>query len=117
MDHGNHQVVLDQYEKNLRELVGRLKGTGARLIWASTTPVPDAQVNPPRKNSDVIAYNAAAKRIVEENDIPLNDLYAFALPRLSDIQLPANVHYTDGGYQALAERVVASIQAVLGSPR
>jgi len=110
MEHGNHQVVIDQYEKNLRELVARLKRTGARLIWASTTPVPDAQVNPPRKNGDVIAYNTVAKRIMEENGIPINDLYSFAFSRLSEIQLPANVHYTDSGYEALAERVAASIR-------
>jgi hypothetical protein len=117
MEHGNHQVIIDQYEKNLRELVARLKRTGARLIWASTTPVPDAEVTPPRKNSDVIAYNLVASRIMEENGIPTDELYAFAFSRLSEIQLPANVHYTEGGYQALAQRVVASIQVVLGSSR
>jgi acyl-CoA thioesterase-1 len=117
MEHGNHQVIIDQYEKNLRELVARLKRTGARLIWASTTPVPDAEVTPPRKNDDVIAYNLVARRIMEENGIPINELYVFAFSRLSEIQLPANVHYTEGGYQALAQRVVASIQVALGSSR
>ena len=29
----------EQYEKNLRELVKRLKATGAKLVWASTTPI------------------------------------------------------------------------------
>jgi hypothetical protein len=117
MEHGNHQVIIDQYEKNLRELVAQLKRTGARLIWASTTPVPDAEVTPPRKNDDVIAYNLVARRIMEENGIPINELYVFAFSRLSEIQLPANVHYTEGGYQALAQRVVASIQVALGSSR
>jgi len=28
----------EQYEKNLRELVTKLRATGATLIWASTTP-------------------------------------------------------------------------------
>src|SRR5262249_9056899 len=35
---GKHQVPLDEYEKNLRTLVKRLKATKAKLIWASTTP-------------------------------------------------------------------------------
>ncbi len=113
MEHGNHQVGLEQYDKNLRELVAKLKTTGAKLIWASTTPVPDADVTPPRKNSDVLAYNAVAKRIMADNAISVNDLYGFAFPRLSQIQLPANVHYTADGYEALAERVAASIQSAL----
>ena len=46
-------MPLDEYEKNLRELVKQLKATEAKLIWASTTPVPEGKVNPPRKNSDV----------------------------------------------------------------
>jgi lysophospholipase L1-like esterase len=117
MEDGKHQVALDRYEENLRNLVGRLKRTGAALIWASTTPVPDAAVTPPRKNSDVIAYNAVAQRIMEENGIPIDDLYAVAFPRLGEVQQPANVHYTDAGYEVLAERVAASIRAALASSR
>ena len=117
MEDGKHQVAIDKYEEHLRHLVGRLKRTGAALIWASTTPVPDAEVTPPRKNSDVIAYNAVAKRIMEENGIPINDLYAVAFPRLGEIQRPANVHYSDPGYEMLAERVAASIRVALDSYR
>jgi acyl-CoA thioesterase-1 len=113
MEHGSQQVAIDHYEKNLRELVARLKRTGAKLIWASTTPVPDADVSPRRKNADVLAYNAVAKRIMDENAIRVNDLYASVFPRLSALQLPANVHYTTVGYEALAERVAASIQIAL----
>ena len=117
MDDGKHQVAIDAYEKNLHELVGRLKRTGAVLIWASTTPVPDAEVTPPRKSSDVIAYNAVAKRVMDENRIRINDLYAVALPQLSTIQIPANVHYTDTGYDVLGERVAATIREMLDNRR
>jgi acyl-CoA thioesterase-1 len=117
MDDGKHQVAIDAYERNLRALVERLERTGAILIWASTTPVPDAEVTPPRKSSDVVVYNAAAKRVMDERRVRINDLYTFALPRLATIQLPANVHYTDPGYDVLAERVAASIREVLDSRR
>jgi len=113
MDTGKHQVPLDQYEKNLRELVKQLKATKAKLIWASTTPVPDAKVNPPRKDSDVIAYNAAARKVMEENGVAIDDLYGFALPRLKEIQRPANVHFTDEGSKALAKEVAARIEKAL----
>src|SRR5690242_19927704 len=39
---GSRQVPLEQYQQNLRELVSRLNRTGARLIFATTTPVPES---------------------------------------------------------------------------
>ncbi|MCX8037780.1 MAG: SGNH/GDSL hydrolase family protein [Candidatus Sumerlaeia bacterium] len=117
MEDGKHQVPLDQYEKNLRDLVGRLKKTGAKLIWASTTPVPEGKLNPPRSNADVIAYNAIAKKIMDENGVAIDDLYAFALPRLKEIQRPANVHFTAEGSKALAQQVAASILNALGKEK
>jgi acyl-CoA thioesterase-1 len=111
---GKHQVPLEAYEKNLHELVGRLKATGAKLIWATTTPVPEGKLNPPRQNADVIAYNAAARKIMEANGVAIDDLYAFAQPRLAKIQIPVNVHFTTAGSESLAEQVAASIRKALG---
>ena len=102
-----HQVPIDQYEKNLRSLVARLKKTNAKLIWASTTPVPEGPLNPPRKVEDVPAYNAVAKKIMDENAIPIDDLYALVLPQESQIQLPKNVHYND--YGPLAKQVAQAL--------
>ena len=110
---GKHQVPIEDYEKNLREILKTMKGTGAKLIFATTTPVPEGKLNPPRKNDDVIAYNKVATKIMEENGVAINDLYAFALPKLKDIQQPVNVHFTAKGSEALAERVAASIEAAL----
>jgi acyl-CoA thioesterase-1 len=110
---GSQMIPPPAYEQNLRELVERLKATGAKLIWASTTPVPAGNLEPPRKPADVSAYNAVAQRIMKENQIPTDDLYAFALPQLDKIQRPANVHYTGEGYKKLAEAVVTSIEKEL----
>ncbi len=114
MDDGKHQVPVEEYEKNLAELVARLKATGARLIWCSTTPVPAGKLNPPRRSEDVPRYNQAAARIMRENGIVIDDLYAFALPRLDQIQRPENVHFTDAGSEQLAEVVAAAILEALG---
>ncbi len=102
------QVPLPDYEKNLTKLVERLKQTGAKLVWCATTPVPEGS-SPPRNDADVVAYNAAAARIMKANNIPTNDLYAFALPRLKEIQRPANVHFSPEGSKVLAEQVARSI--------
>jgi hypothetical protein len=114
MDSGLRQVPLPDYEGNLRRIVGRLKRTGARLVFASTTPVPDTKVNPPRLSGDVVEYNAAAKRIMDQSGVVVDDLYAQVYPRLSELQLPANVHYTLEGYKVLGHQVAQSILRALG---
>ena len=114
---GKQQVPLDQYERNLEKLVARLKKTKAKLIWCTTTPVPPPGTrNPIRNNADVIAYNAVAKKLMQRNGIPIDDLYAFALPRLQTIQKPGDVHYTVKGCQALAGQVAAAISKALQKP-
>ena len=110
---GKQPVPIEQYEKNLTELVKQLKATGAKLIWRSTTPVPEGNLNPPRKSSDVIAYNKVAQKIMRDNHIAIHDLYSFALPRVAEIQIPVNVHFTPEGSKLLAHQVAASIEAAL----
>ncbi len=36
---GRHQIPLKDYRANLGKLIARLKATGAKLIWAATTPI------------------------------------------------------------------------------
>jgi acyl-CoA thioesterase-1 len=110
---GAHQVPVEDYEKNLRSLVARMKKTGAKLIWASTTPVPEGKLNPLRKPGDEVAFNAVAKKIMEENGVQINDLYTLANGRLKGIQRPANVHFTDAGSKVLAKQVAAHIESAL----
>jgi hypothetical protein len=110
---GKHLVSPENYEKNLRVIVKRLQQTGATLIWCTTTPVPHGTSNPLRSNDDVLAYNAVAKKVMEENRISIDNLYEFALRRLKKIQRPSNVHYTASGYQVLAGHVAESIRVAL----
>lgn len=110
---GKHQVPLDEYGKNLKELVSRLQKTDATLIWCNTTPVPEGALLPPRSNDDVIAYNQAAETIMKEAGIAIDDLYGFAKPKLEQIQRPANVHFTPEGSKVLAEQVARSIREAL----
>ena len=113
MDNGERQVSLPDYEENLRTIVKRLQRSGARLVWATTTPVPNAKTNPPRKNADVITYNAAAMKIMAERRIAIDDLYKLVYPRLGEVQLSANVHYTPEGYDVLGHQVAESILRAL----
>jgi hypothetical protein len=105
------QVPPDQYEKNLRDLVTRLKKTGATLVWGTTTPVPEGAAG--RVADDSIKYNEVAAKVMRENSIAIDDLHAFSLSRLKDTQRPANVHFSAEGSRVLAKQVAQSITAAL----
>jgi len=101
----------EQYRENLEKLVKRLKKTGAKLIWASTTPVPEGAGG--RTKGDEVRYNEIAAGVMKENGIPVDDLYSFAIARLDQIQLPQNVHFTEEGSEALGRKVADSIESTL----
>ena len=107
---GTVAVPLKEYEQNLEQLVKQLKQTGARLIWASTTKVPEGEAG--RKVGDDIKYNAVAAKIMKKHGVAINDLHALSAgfpPELST--RPGDVHYTKAGSARLAEQVVAIIRA------
>lgn len=111
---GKQQVSLQDYDKNLRQLLKRLQATKAKLIWASTTSVPVGSNN--RSEADAVAYNAVAKKIMEENRVPIDDLHAFveSHPKKTAMQLPANVHFRAEGSVLLGAEVVKHIRQALG---
>lgn len=108
------QATVEVYEKNLREIVAKLKATGAKLIFATTTPVPDGSMKVYRTDADAVKYNSAALKVMKEHGIAVNDLYAFAKPQLQQIQIqPANVHFTKEGSEVLAGEVVKAVRAAV----
>jgi hypothetical protein len=96
-----------QYETNLRRLVQILKRTNAKLIWNHTTPIPNYAAG--RIKGDEIVYNKIAKKIMINNEIAINDLHSYAQPVLRKIQLSNNVHFSQDGYEFLAEAIAKKI--------
>lgn len=107
------QATVEQYSKNMAELVKRLQATGAELIFATTTPVAPGTTNPLRQQEAPAKYNESALKIMTANKIDVNDLYGFVLPQLGENQKPKNVHFTSAGSQLLAEQVAKAISAEL----
>jgi acyl-CoA thioesterase-1 len=104
----------DVYEKNLRRLVTRLKATGAKLIWATTTPVPmGGNLAPNRRFDSVDKYNAIAAKVMTEFGVATNNLNAAIAPHVTRLGRPNDVHFNDQGSAFLAERVVRSVTAHL----
>ncbi len=111
---GKQWVPVEEYEANLRVLVHRLKQSGARLVWCSTTPVPEGANG--RVPGDEAKYNAAALRVMRAEGVAVNDLCAFVGSPENRAKLggkPRDVHYTDAGSKALAGEVVKAIEQAL----
>jgi lysophospholipase L1-like esterase len=108
-------VPYDEYKTNLQAIVKRLKQTGAKLVWASTTPMSKSYLaKGHRREQDLFAYNAAAAEIMNEAGIPINDLYAKAKPDAETL-LRDGVHFTKPGAQVLAKYVADSIEKELAA--
>lgn len=103
------------YEQRLDQIVQRLRATGARLIWASSTPLPAESSY--GSDAAIVARNGIAARVMQKHGIPINDLYAHIAPRLKDFQQANDVHFSGAGYEYFGAQVAAEISAVLPGPR
>jgi len=106
-DKGLQVSSIKQYQANLRKIVAALKNTGARMIFATTTPVPSGANG--RVQGDEIRYNAAALEVMRENGVETDDLWSVVNPSLTTLQQPHNVHFTTEGYRVLGVEVASRI--------
>ena len=116
---GRPNVSVEQYEKNLREIIPILRKTGAKLVFATTTPIPDSKAEKYVQGSEV-AYNEVALKIMQEEGIPIDDLWGLAKPQLTStnatgepFQTPRNVHFGKWSSAILGKQVAESIKKVI----
>jgi lysophospholipase L1-like esterase len=104
----------EEYVENLRRLVTQMKATGAKLIFATTTPVPNGGVlTPTRKFDSIPARNEIAVKLMQTSGVAVDDLYSVMLPVQEKVGRANDVHYQPEGYEVLAKAVAASIEAQL----
>jgi len=108
------RVSREQYVENLKQLIAGMKPTGAKLIFATTTPVPKGGVLTPTRRFDSIeARNELAVKLMEEQGVAVDDLYAVAKPVMTTVGRPNDVHFAPAGYELLAKAVAAAIEKEL----
>nr|WP_299381098.1 SGNH/GDSL hydrolase family protein [Allomuricauda sp.] len=103
------QADLKTYKKNLTAIVEKLKSTNAKLIFATTTSYPDRPGGPLRRADQPKKYNKVALQVMKKFDVQIDDLNALTLPRLAELQLPNNVHFTKKGSEVLGKHVAKSM--------
>lgn len=107
----------ESYAGSLDGIVRQLKPTGARLIFAMTTP---PCIGPERKVKIVITearakeFNDAALAVMKKHGVGINDLYSTIGNQRAKYQRNENdVHYTEEGRDVLAAQVAQAIGAAL----
>jgi lysophospholipase L1-like esterase len=110
-----HQVPPDQYRQNLRTIVHRIRDeTKATIIWALTTPIDKRKSVKLRSETDVTLYNRIAREVMEEAQVPMNDLYQFVMDGGRDQMISEDgIHFTPEGASALGKRVAEVIREAL----
>lgn len=108
----DRNTPISDYSSRLEQLIERMKKTGAKLIWASTTPIPDSP-DGKQAAASIVERNKAAAAVMEKHGITTDDLFAAITPKLSEMQPPNDVHFTAQGYDFLGQTVATAIEAAL----
>jgi len=129
---GPPEVSLETYSRNLRNITRlfRRRLPSAKLLFILTTPVPTTKkLSPPRNESAVIAYNSAAKKVMQEESVAVLDIWKWVEDACGGdpyTECPAgcaekpggeskncyqrinNVHFWPNGYIYIVKAIVAA---------
>lgn len=109
------QTPIDEYRNGLKRIVKRIRKVfpNAKIIFALTTFVIEERMSDQffRRNAEIEQYNAAAREVMAEEGIEIDDLYTAAKEMPEDWHAPDGTHFTEEGYQALAVAVVRALRA------
>lgn len=109
-------IGLEEYVKYMGLVIRELKKTGAKLIFATTTPVHDEKVHlpgpmpPAHRNEDIQRYNAAVLQAYQGEDCRINDLYAQFYPHRMSYLSDDLIHPNREGVAFLADLVAKAIR-------
>lgn len=113
---------VDEYVNFLRRIIRLIRENGAQVVFATTTPIweeGEAVDNTGTgatfkyHNDWVVKYNAAARKLMEEEGIVVNDLYSLCLEGPKYYKCEDMLHLTEEGYDRIAEQTAALIRKMI----
>jgi len=112
------QYSIEQYLANLEAILSRLRQAGAKVIWATTTPIKGERIDAHADEwtfvqAEIDEYNAAAKQFMEARDVPVNDLHAIIAPDTARYVGDDRLHLSAEGNALAAQAVIKAIEAAL----
>jgi hypothetical protein len=102
-----NDVPVDQYARNLREIVHRLKADKVYFVL-STPGRPRFGNNQPPEI--VEAYNRAARAVMASEHVEVIDLWTLAMAHREWWKRGRDVHYTAQGYAAFAQYIERALR-------
>lgn len=102
---------VEEYLHDMERVLKVLRSTGARIVFAATTPVRDGAVG--LDNGTISKYNEAIARLMTGEGIPVNDLYSVVYPSRDQYIVEDLVHLSEPGIAACAKAVAHAVKKAL----
>ena len=103
------QMPVDVYAANLSFIGRHLLDSGARVVFATSTPVnpdrPFAEDQWSWRNEEIDTYNEAAREVMTQLEIPINELHGVVAADVDRFLSADQLHLSEEGQQTCAEAV------------
>lgn len=110
-------ISVEEYVANMKKILRELKKTGAKIIFATTTPVHDEKIHfpgpmpPAHDNADVVKYNRAILEAFANENIVINDLFEIMYAEKELLLKEDMIHPNEEGIKKLGAAVANIIKA------
>ena len=114
---------LEEYRHFLQRILALCRQNADHVIFATTTPVQEkgsafdvahTGCYISYDNDWVRSYNRTARELMEQENVPVNDLYELMQSSESYYKCPDKLHLTEDGYRLCAEQAASMIRKELG---
>jgi hypothetical protein len=101
----DRKTPIKQYENDLEAFVLRLKKTGAKLVWATTTPLhkPNPKDKAKASLQDHHDRRSAAEAVMQKHGVIINDLYQALVTNPLNQRSLDDPHLSDQGLVSVVE--------------
>lgn len=107
------QIPVEMYRDNLAFILQRLRAMTPQVIWATTTPVhpnrPFQSTQWAWRNEEINQYNDVARELMEENNVPINDLHKLVWENVEKFMSDDQLHLSEAGQNACAQAVAKAV--------
>lgn len=116
---GEPETLPEEYIHGLKKLIRLIRKSGATPVFALTTPIYDTEKEEDGyqvtnyKNSWVKDYNEIALKVMEEENVQVNDLYSLLLDGKRYYKCPDSLHLIEDGYKKCAIAVASAVRKAL----
>ncbi len=107
-DNSNNIISAEKFQKNIIEIVEKLKNTDVKIFWSTIPAIPD-EIKGWRKE-DLLKYNRMIKEILNDSDVYINDIYSIITDFNEYLRRKESVNLSKKGYKLLGKLIGEAIQ-------